>query len=124
MTDLTSNWTFQSPLILENEMDDGNVGMMMSFEDITIEELEAEFDRLQKRPVLESQETNRRISALPHEAPLTAQFHEIYNLEEIAAIRKGSLHDLKGRTQRYLHNRVEQPGARDPADILRSYQAF
>ena len=99
-------------------MHDGKVETMMGLEDITIEELEAEFDRLQERPALDSQETNRRISPLAHEAPLTAQLHEVYNVEGIAAIRKGvTPRSEREDSERTIHDRVpEQPGAWDPVD--------
>ena len=121
---LLRNWTLQSPLTPRNEGDEEDTEMM-GLEDITVEELEAEFDRFQLRPSdPQVQDTVQQVRPLPGETPPpTARLHEMYNLEEIGAIRKGVAPQLT-REEPTVHDRAEQPGVWDPADILRSYQIF
>ena len=123
VTDLLRNWTFQSPLTPGNEGSEGDTEMM-GLEDITAEELEAEFDRLHLSLSDPPQDTTQRINLLPNETPpLAAKLHEVYNLEEIDAIRKGDPPQF-AREEPTIHDRAEQPGAWDPADILQSYGMF
>lgn len=125
VADLTRNWTFQSPLKSTGEGQEEDTEMM-GLEDITAEELEAEFDRLQL--ITEQHESGPReqqqVRLLPsEETPPTAQLHEVYNLEEIGAIR-GGVAPQSVREEPTVHDRVEQPRAWDPVDILRGYQIF
>ena len=119
VANLLKNWTFQSPLTPGNEGDEGDTEMM-GLEDITAEELEAEFDRLDLRSS-DLQDTVPQ--QLQGEIPPTAQLHEVYNLEEIGAIRKG-VAPQSTTEEPTIHDRAERPGTWDPADILRGYQIF
>jgi len=86
----------------------------------------AEFDRFQLRPSdPQAQDTvQQQVRLLPGETPPpTARLYEMYNLEEIDAIRKGVTPQL-AREEPTVHDRAEQPGVWDPADILRSYQRY
>jgi len=121
---LIRNWTFQPPLTQGNDGSKEDDTDMMGLEDITAEELEAEFDRLQLTQSDPQQMTQQQVRPLPGETPPPiAKLHEMYNLEEIDTVRKGVAPPAvkEGPT---VHDRVEQPGTWDPADILRGYQIF
>ncbi|KAF9778011.1 hypothetical protein BJ322DRAFT_1025371 [Thelephora terrestris] len=111
VADLTRNWTFQSPLTPGNESVDEDTEMM-GLEDTTVEELEAEFDRLQA-----SDKRSEQHVVPPPQTSSTVQLHEVYNLEEIATIRKG-ITPQSVREEPTIHDRAEQPGSWDPANIL------
>ena len=122
VADLAKNWTFQSPLA-PGSFGEGNEDTeMMGLEETTVEELEAEFDRLEAGSAPNPHNTNERAGRLPRETT-TAQLHEVYDLEEIVAIRKGFA-PQSAREEPTIHDRAEQPGAWDPADILRGYNIF
>ena len=122
VTDLVDNRTFQSPLTPGNKGSEGDDGddEMMGLEDFTIEELEAEFDQFQLARSTDPQHTNgQQVGRAP---PPSARLHEVYNLEEIDAIRKG-VAPQPVREEPTVYDLAEQPGAWDPTDILRSFQA-
>ena len=51
------------------------------------------------------------------------KLHEVYNLDEIGVIKKG-VAPQPAREEPTICGRIQQPGAWDPADILRDYQIF
>jgi len=84
---------------------------LMGLEDITAEELDAEFDRFQLTPTDPQNMNQQQARPLPGEAPpTTAELHEVYNLDEIGTIRRG-VPPRPAREEPTIHNRVEQPGA-------------
>jgi len=86
------------------------------------EELEGEFDLLQAGQVPDPQGTNPQVRSPSGEVlPPTVQLREMYDLEEIGAVRKG-VTPQSTREGLVIHGHAEQPGAWDPADILRIYQ--
>lgn len=121
--DLTRNWTIQSPLTSGAEEGEEDTELM-GLEDITAEELDAEFDRLQLTTTDPQNTNQQQARPLPGEAPpTTAELHEVYNIDEIGTIRRG-VSPRPAREEPTIHDRVEQPGAWDPADILRHYKIF
>jgi len=97
---------------------------MMGLEDITAEELEAEFERLQLRLSDPQHMGQQQVPPLPGKTPPPiAKLHKVYNLEEIDTVRKGVVPQAT-REVLTVHDRAEQPGAWDPADILQDYQIF
>jgi len=92
VADLTKNWTLQPPLTWTpgNEGDEEDLDMG-GLEDITAEELEAEFDRLQLRTSGDPQDaTQQQIKPLPGgNLPPAAKLRELYDLSVIDAVRKG-----------------------------------
>ena len=92
-------------------------------EDITAEGLEVEFYRLRLR-TSDPEDGAQQVRSSPGETPPpTAKLHEVYNLDEIDAIRKGIVPQSVGE-EPTIHDRAERPGAWDPADILRGYPIF
>ena len=67
MSNLTRNWAFQSSPAPENG-GDGDTELV-DLENTTIEELEAEFNRLQATPAANSQDTIQHIGSLSGETP-------------------------------------------------------
>jgi hypothetical protein len=123
VADLVENWTIQSPLTSRNEEGEGDTELL-GLEDITAEELDAEFDRLQPTPSDPQITNQQQVRPLPGQTPPTgAKLDEVYNLDEISTIRKG-VAPQPAREEPTIHDRVERPGAWDPADILRGYQIF
>ena len=55
--------------------------------------------------------------------PLTVKLHRIYNVKETDAIRKG-VATQPVRKEPVIHDLGEQPGVRDPVNILRDYRMF
>lgn len=120
VSNLLENWSFQPPLTSGDKADEEDTEMG-GLEDITPDELEAEFDRLHLGLSNSAQQQNR---PLPDKTlPPTAQLHEVYNLDEIDKIRKG-VSPHPAREEPTVHDRAERPGTWDPADILRGYQVF
>ena len=72
MADLKRNWTIQSPLTPRNGEDKGDMGLM-GLEDITTEELNDEFDRLQLTPSGPQSSKSGRFLAEP--PPTDAKLH-------------------------------------------------
>ena len=100
---------------------EGNVDIeMMALEETTVVELEAESDQLEAGSAPNPHDTNEHVGQLPREIT-TAQLHEVYDLEEVVAIRKGFALQ-PAREESTIHDRAEQPEAWDPADILRALQ--
>jgi hypothetical protein len=123
VADLVENWTIQSSLTSRNEEGEGDTELL-GLEDITAEELDAEFDRLQPTPSDPQITNQQQVRPLPGQTPPTgAKLDEVYNLDEISTIRKG-VAPQPAREEPTIHDRVERPGAWDPADILRGYQIF
>jgi len=123
VVDLTRNWTIQSPLTSRTEEGEEDTELM-GLKDITAEELDAEFDRLWPTATDPQNMNQQQARPLPGEAPpTTAEFHEVYNLDEIGTIRRG-VSPWPAREEPTIHDRVGQPGAWDPADILRDYKIF
>jgi hypothetical protein len=97
VADLTNNWSFQSPLALEN----GEDVEMMGLEDTTIEELEAEFNLLQTESASDPPSASQQTGPLSVKTPpSTAKLHDLYNIKEIDAIRKGITPQSARRTRR------------------------
>jgi len=123
VVDLMKNWTLQSPLTSGNDGGDDDIEIG-GLEDITAEELEAEFDRLRLRTSDPQDVTDEQVRPFPGETPPpTAKLHEMYNLEEIDTVQKGIAPQFV-REEPTIHDQVERPGSWDPADILRGYQIF
>ena len=123
VADLMRNWTLQSPPASGNKEDEDDTELEGP-EDITAEELDAEFDRLQLNSSNSRNTDQQQVRPLPGQIPpLEATLHEVYNLDEIEVIRRG-VAPQPVREEPTVHDRVEQPGAWDPADILRDYQIF
>jgi hypothetical protein len=81
--------TIQSPLTSRNEEGEGDTELL-GLEDITAEELDAEFDRLQPTPSDPQITNQQQVRPLPGQTPPTgAKLDEVYNLDEISTIRKG-----------------------------------
>ena len=120
--DLMRKWTLQSPLTSANDGGEEDIGTGGP-EDITSEELEAEFNRLQQRTSDCQGATQQQARPLPGGTSPTAKLNEVYNLGEIDAVRKGTAPQLV-REEPMIHNWVERPGTWDPTDILQSYQIF
>ena len=88
---------------------------MMGLEETIVEELKAEFDWLEtgSAPNCNPHNTNERVGQLPRETT-AAQLHEVYDLEEIFAIRKGFA-PQPAREEPTIYDRAKKPGAWDPA---------
>ena len=79
-------------------------------------------EKLQKRGRKAISLVSDGVGQLPRETTM-AQLHEVYNLEEIVAIRKGFA-SQPAREEPIIHDWAKQPGAWDPADILQGYNIF
>ena len=85
VTNLTNNWTFQSPLV-SGSFGEGNKDIeMMGLEETAVEELEAEFDQFEAGSAPNPHDMNEHVGQLPRKTTM-AQLHEVYDLEEIVTI--------------------------------------
>jgi hypothetical protein len=105
---LLRNWPFHPPLRSGNEGEEEDT-RLMRLEDITAEELEAEYELFQLELSDAQDATHQQVRPLPGKTPPpNARLHEVYDLKEIDAIRKGVA--PKSASEPTIHNRAEQPG--------------
>ena len=125
MSILTRNWAFQSSPAPENE-GDGDTELA-GLENTTIEELEAEFNRLSSGNA-SSKFTGHnpvyRIKISGETPPCRTAPRDAQSRRDCQNPERDRPATHEGGTKRLTHDRGERPGTWDPADVPRAHQIF